>query len=27
MPPGVGPGYLGGNPSMYDERPSASGLS
>jgi hypothetical protein len=27
IPPGMGPGYLGGNPSMYDERPSASGLS
>jgi Family of unknown function (DUF6069) len=27
IPPGVGPGYLGGNPSMYDERPRASGLS
>ncbi len=27
IPPGAGPGYLGGNPSVYDERPSASGLS
>ena len=27
VPPGAGPGYLGGNAPMYDERPSASGLS
>jgi len=27
MPPGAGAGYLGGSPSMYDDRRSASGLN
>jgi hypothetical protein len=27
LPPGSDPGYMGGNPPMYDERRSASGLS